>query len=178
MVAPSSPEPDEPLSAGGEPGEASRDGYRLLGRNDYTKLLAGQAVSGLGDWMATTAFMALALDLTGSPTAVAGVLVVRLLPGLVAGPIATRVSSRWTPRRTMLAMDLVRAGAVAVIPFVDTLWWIYGWAFALEVASLVFLPARDASMPLLVDVDHLPPTASSWRRRTRPSRWAPPPSRR
>lgn len=131
-------------------------GSPLLGRNDYTKLLAGQAVSGLGDWMATTAFMALALDLTGSTTAVAGVLAVRLLPGIVAGPIAARVSSRWAARRTMLAMDLLRAGVVAAIPFVGTLGWLYALAFALEVASLVFLPARDASVPYIVREQHLP----------------------
>ncbi len=131
-------------------------GERLLGRNDYTKLFAGQAISGLGDWMATTAFMALALDLTGSPTAVAGVLVVRLMPGLVAAPLGARASARWTARRTMLAMDAFRAVAIALVPFVGAIWWIYAWAFALEVASLVFLPARDASMPRLVSTDHLP----------------------
>ncbi len=135
---------------------AAGTGSALLGRNDYTKLLAGQAVSGLGDWMATTAFMALALDLTGSPTAVAGVLAVRLLPGIVAGPIAARVTSRWAARRTMLAMDLLRAGAVVAIPFVGALGWLYAWAFALEVASLVFLPARDASVPQIVRQGHLP----------------------
>lgn len=154
MVPRSVPGPDEqPIATapgGAEPGPA------LLGRNDYTKLLAGQAVSGLGDWMATTAFMAMALDLTGSPTAVAGILAVRLLPGIVAGPIAARVTSRWAARRTMLATDLLRAGAVAAIPFVSSLGWLYAWAFVLEVASLVFLPARDASVPQIVGEGHLP----------------------
>ena len=37
-------------------------------------------VSALGDWMGTVAFMALALELTGSPTAVGGILTLRLLP--------------------------------------------------------------------------------------------------
>ena len=87
---------------------AAETSTALIGRNDFTKVPAGQAVSGVGDWMATTAFMAPALDLTGSPTAVAGVLVVRLLPGLVAGPIAARVSSRWAARRTMPTMDVLR----------------------------------------------------------------------
>jgi dTMP kinase len=36
------------------------------------------------------------------------------------------------------------------------LWWIYLWAFLVEVASLVFLPARDSSIPDLVDRDDLP----------------------
>lgn len=133
---------------------------QLVGNNDYTRLLASQTVSGLGDWMATTAFMALALDLSGSPTAVAGVLVVRLLPGVLAGPIAARVGTGWSTRRTMLAMDAVRAATVAVVPLVDQLWWIYAGAVALEVAGLVFLPARDASVPRLVG-EHRLPTANA-----------------
>ena len=45
---------------------------------------------------------------------------------------------------------------VVVVPLVNQLWWIYLWAFSIEVASLVFLPARDASIPDLVDNDDLP----------------------
>jgi predicted MFS family arabinose efflux permease len=48
-------------------------------------------------------------------------------------------------------MDLTRAGMVFAIPFVRALWWIYLWGFLLEVASIVFLPARDSSIPDLVD---------------------------
>ena len=44
----------------------------------------------------------------------------------------------------MVAMDVVRAAIVVLVPLVNQLWWIYIWAFSIEVASLVFLPARDA----------------------------------
>jgi predicted MFS family arabinose efflux permease len=53
----------------------------------------------------------------------------------------------------MLAMDLTRAAMVFAIPFVRALWWIYLWGFLLEVASIVFLPARDSSIPDLVEGD-------------------------
>jgi dTMP kinase len=92
---------------------------------------------------------------TGSSTAVGGILVLRLLPSLVSGPIVTRLVGRWSRRRTMLAMDLLRAVVVALIPVLDDLWWIYLWAFVLEVAGLVFLPARDASIPDLVEPEDL-----------------------
>ena len=42
----------------------------LVRRRGFRILLVGQGVSALGDWMGTIAFMALALELTGSPTAV------------------------------------------------------------------------------------------------------------
>lgn len=128
----------------------------LVRRPGFRELLAGQAVSGLGDWMGTFAFMALTLELTGSPTAVGGILTLRLLPAALGGPLATRVVQHWDRRRTMLAMDALRAVVIAAVPFVRALWWVYLCAFVLEAASLVFLPARDSSIPDLVEVDELP----------------------
>ena len=120
-------------------------------RRPLRDLLVGQAVSSLGDWMGTVALMALVLEITDSATAVGGVLVLRLAPTVVAGPLAARLTRRWSRRRTMLAMDAVRVPAVAILPWVTHLWWIYIWAFVVELAGMVFLPARDASIPDLVE---------------------------
>jgi hypothetical protein len=100
--------------------------------------------------MVSFAFMALVHELTGSALAVGVVLVLRLLPGAVGVTVAARAAYRWGPRKTMLAMDLARAGMVAAVPLLVEVWWIYLWAFLIEVASLVFLPARDAMIPELV----------------------------
>jgi MFS family permease len=122
-------------------------------RRPLRDLLVGQAVSSLGDWMGTVALMALVLEITDSATAVGGVLVLRLAPTVLAGPLAARLTLRWNRRRIMLAMDAVRAPAVLVLPWITHLWWIYTWAFVVELAGMVFLPARDASIPDLVDDD-------------------------
>ncbi|HYZ97905.1 MAG TPA: MFS transporter [Acidimicrobiales bacterium] len=124
---------------------------RAESRRPLRDLLFGQAVSSLGDWMGTVALMALVLEITGSATAVGGVLVLRLAPTVLAGPVAARLTQRWSRRRTMLAMDAVRAPAVLVLPWMTQLWWIYLWAFVVELAGMVFLPARDASIPDLVE---------------------------
>jgi MFS family permease len=55
----------------------------------------------------------------------------------------------------MLAMDGARVVVVALIPLVGALWWVYVWAFVLEAAGLVFLPARDAAIPDLVEDEDL-----------------------
>ncbi|MDQ3877101.1 MAG: MFS transporter [Actinomycetota bacterium] len=123
----------------------------VLKRNGFVKLFVGQGISSLGDWMATVAFIAITHAVTDSPTAIGGILVLRLLPGAVAGPLAGRAAQRFGYRKTMLAMDLARAAMIAVVPFVFALWWIYLWAFLIEVAGLLFLPARDSSIPELVD---------------------------
>jgi MFS family permease len=129
----------------------------LVRRSGYRDLLVGQGVSALGDWMGTVALMALVLELTNSPIAVGGILTLRLLPAAVGGPLAARAAGRWDRRRTMLAMDASRAVMIALIPLVRGLWWIYLWGFLVEVASIVFLPARDASIPdLVADDEELP----------------------
>lgn len=135
------------------PAEAPERAGEGAGRGPLRHLLVGQAVSSLGDWMGTVALMALVLQLTDSATAVGGVLVLRLAPTVFAGPVAARLVTRWSRKRIMLAMDAVRIPAVAVLPWVTSLWWIYVWAFVTELAGMVFLPARDASIPDLVDGD-------------------------
>ena len=132
-------------------GIATAPSDRTESRRPLRDLLVGQAVSSLGDWMGTVALMALVLEITDSATAVGGVLVLRLAPTVFAGPLAARLTKRWSRRRTMLAMDAIRVPAVAILPWVTHLWWIYIWAFVVELAGMVFLPARDASIPDLVE---------------------------
>lgn len=124
---------------------------RVLRASDYRDLLVAETVSALGDWIGTVAFISLVFAITRSPTAVGGMLTMRLAPALVAGPVAARVVVRWNPRRTMMAMNAIRAAIVVVIPFVHALWWVFFWAFFLEMCSLVFLPARDASILHLIE---------------------------
>jgi predicted MFS family arabinose efflux permease len=51
----------------------------------------------------------------------------------------------------MLAMDAARAGMVLLLPIVPQIWWIYLWSVLIEAAGLLFLPARDAALPTLVN---------------------------
>jgi MFS family permease len=123
----------------------------LLRSPGLRSLLVGQSISALGDWMGTIAVLFLVQEVSGSSAALGGVLVVRLLPGLLAGPLAARATARWGRRNTMLAMDALRAGMVVLLPVVSHLWWIYVWSVLIEAGGLVFLPARDASLPTLVE---------------------------
>ncbi len=124
---------------------------RLLRTTDFRRLLSAQGVSGVGDWMATVALMALVFDITGSAVAVGGMLAIRLGPGAIAGPLAAQAARRWDRRKTLLAMDLIRAGVVVAIPLVRNVGWVLVWVFVLESATLIYLPARDALIPDLVE---------------------------
>lgn len=127
----------------------------LVGRRHFRRLLVGQAVSGLGDWVATLAFIALAFELTANQTAVAGVLVLRLVPPIFAAPLGGVLADRLDRQKVMVASDLLRAGLITIVPF-SNIALVYVLALIHESVSLLFLPARDASVPHLVPRRDLP----------------------
>ena len=124
----------------------------LLALPDFRRMLIGQTVSALGDWMGTIALMMLVLRISGSTTAVGGVLVLQLLPSAVAAPVVARLISRVDRRQVMLACDAIRAVVVLLLPLIWMIGWVYVWAFVLQVVALAFLPARDAATPVLAGV--------------------------
>lgn len=127
----------------------------LLSAGGFRRLLVGQAVSGLGDWVATLALIALAFDLTKSQTAVAVVLVLRLVPPIFAAPVGGLLADRLDRRMVMVTVDLARAALIVLVPFAS-IGLIYVIALVHESISLLFLPARDASVPLLIRRKDLP----------------------
>ncbi len=139
--------------------EIPAGGSDLLRNRPFRYLLSGHAVSSLGDWVATFGLMLFVRDLTRGSSieglAISGILGFRILPALIAAPIASTITDRFDRRRTMIASDLLRAALIAAVPFTPNLGAVYGIAFVLEGMSLVFLPARDAMVPKMVRSDKL-----------------------
>jgi MFS family permease len=139
---------------------AAPAGYReLLAHNaDFRRLWIGQVVSLLGDWFNTIALYTLVDRLTGSPLALGGVFLLKLLPLGLASPLAGVVVDRWNRRRVMIASDLVRALLVLGFLVVDTaaeVPLLYLLVVAQVVAGSVFEPARAASLPNITSAREL-----------------------
>lgn len=145
----------EPQRTVGEPSvrrpEPTGTFRSILHARGFARLLTGQAVSSLGDWVATFAFIGATYELSNrNATAVGIVLVLRLVPPIFAAPVGGVVADRLYRRTIMVTCDLARAALIALVPFFGALWLLYVVAFVHECISLFFLPARDASVPLLV----------------------------
>ena len=80
----------------------------LRNNRNFRLLYIGQTISQLGDWFNAVAVYALLLDLTGSATAVAWMMIVQFLPVAIVGPLAGVVVDRVNRRRLMIATDLLR----------------------------------------------------------------------
>lgn len=135
--------------------------FSILRTNRNFRLLyIGQAVSQLGDWFNAVAVYALILDLTGSATAVAWMLIVQFLPIALVGPLAGVVVDRVNRRRLMIAADVVRG--VLVLGFLlvrraDQVWIAYVVMALTVSASAFFEPARTATIPNITSSEELLP---------------------
>jgi len=125
----------------------------------FRRLWYSTALSSFGDWLGLLATTALATSLVhgyqAQNYALGGVLVVKLLPAIVLGPLAGAFADRFDRRRTMVVSDGIRFGLFLTIPLVHTLAWLLVASFLIECVSLFWLPAKDASVPNLVRRDQI-----------------------
>ncbi len=77
-------------------------------------------------------------------------LFLRVLPALVMGPLAGYIADRLDRRLTLIWGDYLRGALFLTIPLVGELWWIFVVTVLVEAVSLVWGPAKDATVPNLV----------------------------
>ena len=133
----------------------------LLRHNRNFRLLyIGQTISQLGDWFNAVAVFALLLDLTGSATAVAWMMIVQFLPVAIVGPLAGVVVDRVDRRRLMIITDLLRGALVLALLLIrrpDQVWIAYVVMAIIVGAQGFFEPARTATIPNVTTAEELMP---------------------
>jgi dTMP kinase len=140
----------------------------VLGVTPFRRLWYSTALSSLGDWLGLLATTAMATSLAhgykAQNYALGSVLVVKLLPAVVLGPLAGVFADRFDRRRTMVVSDLVRFVFFLSIPLApifatdrQSLIWLLVMSFLIECVSLFWMPAKDASVPNLVRRDQIEP---------------------
>ncbi|HEX6470800.1 MAG TPA: dTMP kinase [Streptosporangiaceae bacterium] len=130
----------------------------VLSIKPFRRLWIALSLSSFGDWLSILALTALAGSLTKGTAenyAIGGVLVVKLLPALIFGPLAGAVADRFDRRITMVVADIFRFSLFLSIPLVGRLDWLYIATFLIEVVTLFWIPAKEATVPNLVPKDQL-----------------------
>lgn len=132
----------------------------VLGVTSFRRLWTALSLSSLGDWLGLLALTALAPRLAeggyaAANLAVAGVFILRLAPAIVVGPLGGVVADRLNRRWTMVVCDIARFALFFSIPLVGTLWWLFVATLLIEVASLIWIPAKEATVPNLVPRERL-----------------------
>lgn len=145
------------MPAVGDPQEPTRMHVRLFGSTAFFRLWLTQVVSATGDWLGFLAIAALATRLSPErPEAAIGlVMSARIVPGFFLGPAAGVFADRFNRKRLMVVCDIGRALVLATLPFVDTILGLIIASLVLEVFTLLWAPAKEASVPHIVPSDHL-----------------------
>ena len=127
----------------------------------FNKLWIGQTISLLGSAITMFALPTLAiLVLHATPVQVGALTALQTLPfpilGMVAGVVADRVSRR----RIMIVSDLVRFGALALVPIAAVagilqIWQLYAVALVTGTASAFFGISYQSYLPVLVPKEQL-----------------------
>lgn len=123
----------------------------------YRRLFTAQVVSSLGDWIGFLAVTSLAARVgkSNADVAVGVVLSARLLPGFFFGAFATAVLDRWDRKKVMVTCDIGRGLVVGVLPFVHSVAGLFVASLVLELLTLMWTPAKEASVPNLVPPERL-----------------------
>ncbi|MBD3348946.1 MAG: MFS transporter [Candidatus Eisenbacteria bacterium] len=140
--------------------ERERAGLLGLFRNGNFSLLWSSSLSSqLGDHLNLMALTALIFSL--SEGAIKGlefskILLLASVPVLVFGPISGVFADRYSRKKLMIASDLLRAGLVAIIPFVTrSMTPVYVIVFLVFTINRFYLSARSAAIPQIVRSDRL-----------------------
>lgn len=125
--------------------------------SSFVLLWAGQFVSQIGDRLAALAFPWLVYQSTGSTLGTGAVFAIYSLPYVLFGTLAGVTVDRLDKRRLMIAVDLLRAVLVLVVPFVAprSLPAVFILAFAIASAGVFFDPAKLAILPEIVPTGRL-----------------------
>ena len=135
------------------------DFTRLLQRNrNYRYTWFGQIVSEVGDHFNNVAVLSLAISSTHSGAVIAGIMLSRAIPAVLAGPLAGVLLDRFDRKRIMIASDLVRGvialGFILAIGYKQT-WLLYLLSALLMLASPFFTSGRSAILPSIATDEEL-----------------------
>jgi MFS family permease len=124
-------------------------GGSLLRNGRFLRLWIGQGISFVGDFVSTVALVILVVDISGSASAVGGLLVARLVPAL-ASPLVGVLADRLDRRAILVASDLARAILILAAVFTRDLLVLYVLVFLMGLARTFFNPTIRAAFPSVV----------------------------
>ena len=129
---------------------------RVFGSKEFFALFNVQLVSAIGDWVGFFAITSLAAAISSQPeAAIALVTTARIAPGVLFTPFVGVIVDRFNRKTVMIVSDLVRAGVFLLLPLVRTVPGLIFASLILEVFTMMWSPAKEATTPELVPPEKL-----------------------
>ena len=147
--------PDRVVVQGGGSADDADRITRLFGSRLYFRLWLAQFASSLGDWIGLVAIIALSNRIAGT-NGVALTLSARLVPGFFLASVGGLLADRLDRKKVMVVCDIGRGVVVGLLPFVHNLPMLFLANLVLEALTLLWSPAKEATVPNLVSEEQLP----------------------
>lgn len=124
-----------------------------LSNPTYRGLLLAQIFSVLGSGLTTIALALLAFDLAGANagTVLGTALALKMVAYVGLAPVGAAISARLPRKQFLIALDLIRAALVLLLPFVTEVWHIYALVFGFQAFSAAFTPTFQATIPDILE---------------------------
>ncbi len=130
----------------------------LFGNRSFLRLWLAQMISTLGDWALAIVVPVTVYNVTHSKRALGISFICGSLPTLLFSLLGGVLADRWPQKRTMIAADLARAGAILLLLLISNmkhfgphdLALFYTVSFLVASFSCFFGPARQSLMRMIV----------------------------
>jgi MFS family permease len=115
----------------------------------FRKLFSAQVIALVGTGLTTIALTLLAYEMAGENAGVVlgTALAFKMVAYVVFAPIIGGMAHRLPRKPLLIALDIIRAAVVLVMPFVTAIWQIYLLIFLLNLFSAGFKPVFAATIP-------------------------------
>lgn len=123
------------------------------------RFLTSNALSLLGNSIASVALPLILLATTGDALAAGALALICAIPQMIIGILGGALLDHFNRRDISILSDLVSAGSVALIPVVDMVWGLNFWWFVVlgllgAIGDIPGMTARDALIPAVAKYDH------------------------
>ena len=131
--------------------------HPVFGSPAFLRLWIAQIVSAFGDWIGFLAIIEIARRIGGDQpgSAIALVMVARVLPGFFLASVGGVIVDRVNRKRLLIGCDILRALVLLAIPFIERVWALVLVSLVLELATSLWGPAKEAIVPNLVPKEQL-----------------------
>lgn len=126
----------------------------LWGNRDYVRLFVAQVTSLLGSGLSSVCLALLAYELADSDASVvlSIAFALKMIAYIVLAPIFSVLSQRWSKKKALIILDLIRAMLFVALPFANQVWHVYVLMFAINACSAAFTPLYQATLPSVLPV--------------------------
>lgn len=123
--------------------------FSFIPQGPFRHLFAAQVIALFGTGLTSIALALLAYELAeGDAGLVLGfALALKMVAYVIVSPLAGVIAPFIPRSRMLVTLDILRAGAVLCLPFVDSLWQVYLLIFLLNTCSALFTPTFQATIP-------------------------------